>query len=77
MTTDVLTPELVQPAVKTDTLTPEPLRKMNACWRAANYPSVGRIHLYDNLLGPITIRSSPKTSTSSLPSMDTHGWSTA
>ena len=36
--------------MKTDTLTPELLHKMNAYWRAANYLSVGQIYLYDNPL---------------------------
>jgi phosphoketolase len=31
-------------------LTPELLGKMNACWRAANYLSVGQIYFYDNPL---------------------------
>jgi xylulose-5-phosphate/fructose-6-phosphate phosphoketolase len=31
-------------------LAPKLLEKMNAYWRAANYPSVGQIHLYDNPL---------------------------
>jgi xylulose-5-phosphate/fructose-6-phosphate phosphoketolase len=43
--------------MKTDTLSPELLRKMNAYWRAANYLSVGQIYLYDNplLREPLTI----------------------
>ena len=36
--------------MKTDSLTPELLHKMNAYWRAANYLSVGQIYLYDNPL---------------------------
>jgi xylulose-5-phosphate/fructose-6-phosphate phosphoketolase len=36
--------------MKTNTLTPELLHKMNAYWRAANYLSVGQIYLYDNPL---------------------------
>jgi xylulose-5-phosphate/fructose-6-phosphate phosphoketolase len=36
--------------MKTKTLVPERLRKMDAYWRAANYFSVGRIHLYDDPL---------------------------
>ena len=36
--------------MKTDTLTPELLHKINAYWRAANYVSVGQIYLYDNPL---------------------------
>jgi len=36
--------------MKTDTLTPELLLKMDAYWRAANYLSVGQIYLYDNPL---------------------------
>jgi len=31
-------------------LSPDLLRKMNACWRAANYLAVGQIYLYDNPL---------------------------
>ena len=37
-------------AVKTNTLTPELLHKIDAYWRAANYLSVGQIYLYDNPL---------------------------
>ena len=36
--------------LKTGTLSPELLDKMNAYWRAANYLSVGQIYLYDNPL---------------------------
>jgi xylulose-5-phosphate/fructose-6-phosphate phosphoketolase len=36
--------------MKTNTLTPELLRKLDAWWRAANYLSVGQIYLYDNPL---------------------------
>jgi xylulose-5-phosphate/fructose-6-phosphate phosphoketolase len=36
--------------MKTKTLTPELLRKLDAYWRAANYLSVGQIYLYDNPL---------------------------
>ena len=36
--------------LKTQTLTPELLRKINAYWNAANYLSVGQIYLYDNPL---------------------------
>jgi xylulose-5-phosphate/fructose-6-phosphate phosphoketolase len=36
--------------MKTKTLTPELLRKLDAWWRAANYLSVGQIYLYDNAL---------------------------
>jgi hypothetical protein len=36
--------------MKTETLSPELLRKVNAYWRAANYLSVGQIYLYDNPL---------------------------
>ena len=36
--------------MKTNTLTPELLHKMDAYWRAANYLSVGQIFLYDNPL---------------------------
>jgi len=43
--------------MKTDTLTPELLHKMDAYWRAANYLSVGQIYLYDNplLREPLTL----------------------
>jgi len=33
--------------MKTTTLSPELLHKMDAYWRAANYLSVGQIYLYD------------------------------
>jgi xylulose-5-phosphate/fructose-6-phosphate phosphoketolase len=36
--------------MKTNTLTPELLDRMDAYWRAANYLSVGQIYLYDNPL---------------------------
>ncbi len=36
--------------MKTHTLTPDLLNKMDAYWRAANYVSVGQIYLYDNPL---------------------------
>jgi xylulose-5-phosphate/fructose-6-phosphate phosphoketolase len=36
--------------MKTDALSPEMLRKVDAYWRAANYLSVGQIYLYDNPL---------------------------
>jgi xylulose-5-phosphate/fructose-6-phosphate phosphoketolase len=38
-------------------LTPELLQKIDAYWRAANYLSVGQIHLYDNPLvkRPLTL----------------------
>ena len=36
--------------MKTNTLTPELLERMDAYWRAANYLSVGQIYLYDNPL---------------------------
>jgi len=36
--------------MKTKTLHPELLHKMDANWRAANYLSVGQIYLYDNPL---------------------------
>jgi XFP N-terminal domain len=36
--------------MKTKTLTPELLHRMDAYWRAANYLSVGQIYLYDNPL---------------------------
>src|ERR1043166_4919604 len=35
---------------KTKSLTPELRREVAAWWRAANYPSVGQIYLYDNPL---------------------------
>jgi xylulose-5-phosphate/fructose-6-phosphate phosphoketolase len=43
--------------MKTNTLTPELLHKMDAYWRAANYLSVGQIYLYDNplLKKPLTL----------------------
>lgn len=37
-------------AMKTHTLTPELLHKIDAYWRAVNYLSVGQIYLYDNPL---------------------------
>jgi xylulose-5-phosphate/fructose-6-phosphate phosphoketolase len=36
--------------MKTNTLSPELLQKMDAYWRAANYLSVGQLYLYDNPL---------------------------
>ncbi len=36
--------------MKTSSLTPEMLQKMDSYWRAANYLSVGQIYLYDNPL---------------------------
>jgi len=36
--------------MKTNTLTPELRRKVDAYWRAANYVSVGQIYLFDNPL---------------------------
>ena len=36
--------------IKTGTLTPQLLSKMDAYWRAANYLSVGQIYLFDNPL---------------------------
>jgi xylulose-5-phosphate/fructose-6-phosphate phosphoketolase len=36
--------------VKTGTLSPELLKRMDAYWRAANYLSAGQIYLYDNPL---------------------------
>jgi len=36
--------------MKTNTLTPEQLDKMDAYWRAANYLSVAQIYLLDNPL---------------------------
>ncbi len=64
MKTDTLTPKLLhkkpdavnkkeltlKTTMKTNTLAPEVLRKMDAYWRAANYLSVGQIYLYDNPL---------------------------
>jgi xylulose-5-phosphate/fructose-6-phosphate phosphoketolase len=43
--------------MKTKTLTPELLDKIDAYWRAANYLSVGQIYLYDNplLKRPLTL----------------------
>jgi len=43
--------------MKTNTLTPELLQRMDAYWRAANYLSVGQIYLYDNplLKRPLTL----------------------
>ena len=43
--------------MKTKTLSPELLHKMDAYWRAANYLSVGQIYLYDNplLKRPLTL----------------------
>ncbi len=43
--------------MKTNTLTAELLRKIDAYWRAANYLSVGQIYLYDNplLKRPLTL----------------------
>jgi len=43
--------------MKTQTLSPELLHKMDAYWRAANYLSVGQIYLYDNplLKRPLTL----------------------
>jgi phosphoketolase len=35
---------------KTKTLTAELLPRMDGCWRAAKYLSVGQIYLYDNPL---------------------------
>jgi xylulose-5-phosphate/fructose-6-phosphate phosphoketolase len=37
-----------QANVPNEPLAPEPLERMNAYWRAANYLSVGQIYLYDN-----------------------------
>jgi xylulose-5-phosphate/fructose-6-phosphate phosphoketolase len=39
-----------KPEVKSDILSREELRKMDAYWRAANYLSVGQIYLYENPL---------------------------
>jgi xylulose-5-phosphate/fructose-6-phosphate phosphoketolase len=36
--------------MRTETLTPELLDRMDAYWRAANYLSIGQIYLYDNPL---------------------------
>src|ERR1700675_1924117 len=43
--------------MKTETLSPELLHKMDAYWRAANYLAVGQIYLYDNplLKRPLTL----------------------
>src|SRR6202011_2952671 len=43
--------------MKTETLSPDLLHKMDAYWRAANYLSVGQIYLYDNplLKRPLTL----------------------
>src|SRR5512146_962398 len=43
--------------MKTTTLSPELLHRMDAYWRAANYLSVGQIYLYDNplLRKPLTL----------------------
>ena len=43
--------------MKTETLTPDLLYKMDAYWRAANYLSVGQLSLYDNplLREPLTL----------------------
>src|SRR5450759_3940251 len=43
--------------MKTETLSPELLHKMDAYWRAANYLSVGQIYLYANplLRAPLTL----------------------
>ncbi len=43
--------------MKTTTLSPELLHKMDAYWRAANYLSAGQIYLYDNplLKRPLTL----------------------
>jgi xylulose-5-phosphate/fructose-6-phosphate phosphoketolase len=43
-------PKPHQATMKTNTLTPELLRRIDAYWRAANYLSVGQIYLYDNPL---------------------------
>ncbi len=37
-----------QPIIRTDLLTEDELRKMDAYWRAANYLSVGQIYVLDN-----------------------------
>jgi xylulose-5-phosphate/fructose-6-phosphate phosphoketolase len=43
--------------MKTDTLTPDMLQRMDAYWRAANYLSVAQIYLFDNplLRRPLTL----------------------
>jgi xylulose-5-phosphate/fructose-6-phosphate phosphoketolase len=43
--------------MKTNAFTPGLLHQMDAHWRAANYPSVGQIYLYDNLMlkRPLTL----------------------
>ncbi len=43
--------EIGQSTIKTKTLSPELLHKIDAYWRAANYLSVGQIYLYDNPRG--------------------------
>ncbi len=47
----------LQPPPPPPPLTPDERRKIDACWRAANYLSVGRIYLYDNplLTGPLKL----------------------
>src|SRR5580692_7723599 len=66
MKTQILTSELpVQKSdvvnkkdssMKTNTLTPDQLHKIDAYWRAANYLSVGQIYLYDNPLLKETLK---------------------
>jgi xylulose-5-phosphate/fructose-6-phosphate phosphoketolase len=48
---------VVAPALPTDPLSPDMLRKMDAYWRAANYLSVGQIYLRENplLAEPLTM----------------------
>jgi xylulose-5-phosphate/fructose-6-phosphate phosphoketolase len=43
--------------MKTETLSPDLLRRLDAYWRAANYLSVGQLYLYDNplLREPLTM----------------------
>jgi phosphoketolase len=57
METGTLTPQLLPDeiderarGVKRNTLTPQPLHKTDACWRAAYYLSAGQIYLSDNPL---------------------------
>ena len=47
---DAMSPSNSKFPMKTKTLSPELLHKMDAYWRAANYLSVGQIYLYDNPL---------------------------
>ena len=51
------TSDHIQREVKTDILSDEDARKIDAYWHAANYLSVGQIYLYDNplLTEPVTL----------------------